>query len=108
MGPFLHPLHVRHCSQGTRGQPGAFHLGDLAIYGNSWGRAPEAWDVCSLFAAQSPPGLVPRPGRGCVPRQDMGQLCGLEGRQVWARGGAMARALGHFPASSWRRRKTPQ
>lgn len=97
--------------QGTRGQPGAFHLGDPAIYGNrlgrvpAWGRAPkahgnarpEAQKVSSHFASQNPPGLVPRQGRGCQPWQDTGGLPGLEGRQEQALGGAGARALGHFP-----------
>lgn len=34
-------------------------------------------------------------------------LPGLEGSLARALGGAGARALGHFPASSWRRRRTP-
>lgn len=51
-----------------------------------------------MSASQSPPGLVPWPGRGWLPRQDIGWLPGLEGRQAWALlGGAQARALGHFP-----------
>ena len=95
-GPVLQPQHARRPPQGTRGQPGAFHLGDLAIYGNSWGRAPEAQNVCFPFAAQSPPGLVSRPGRGCLPWQDRGQLPQLKGRLVWALGGAGARDLGVF------------
>ena len=93
---------------GTRGQPGAFRPGAWAIYGNSWGRAPAAQNVCSPFAAQGPSGPVPRPGQACLPQQDGGQLPGLDGGLAWVLGGAGARARGRFPASSWEEMKTPE
>lgn len=83
-------------SRGNQRSARSLPSGGLGHLWNSWGRAPEAQNVCFLFAAHSPPGLVSRPGRGCLPWQDRGQLPRLKGRLVWALGGAGARALGIF------------
>lgn len=63
---------------------------------STWKCGPEAQNVCSPSASQSPAGLVPKLDRGCVPWQDPGWLPGLEIRQAWVQSGG-ARPLGHFP-----------
>lgn len=81
---------------------GAFHLGGPAIYGNSWGRTPqahgnvrpEAQDV--FFPESSWVGAWA--GQGLTAKAGHWPIAWLEGRQAWALlGGARARARGHFP-----------
>ena len=87
---------------------GSLQSGDWTVYGNSGGRAPAARNVCSLFAAQSPPGPVPRPGQACLPQQARGQLPGLERGLAWALGGAGARARGAFSSLFLERDEDPR
>lgn len=107
-GPGLHPS-VKQAHPGTLprqpndnqelslGGPGHLwgQLGQEASVGQGLGQGKAlhhvTWEASHLgcllpLASQSPPGSVPRPGRGCPLWQDTGRLPGLQRRQVWGWG----------------------